>query len=300
MPFELAALSVQSGLVTATTVRLYRQASLPQRLQALAVLAYLVVFAVSATARHPGLGIGQGFYIPIVLASLGGTLLAGVGAGLAAAVLYELALVIGGSGSGELSWLRSGIHLVTYVGAGAIVGYFAARARGMMSDALHVLEDLLHIARRDLDTGVLNTHGLERALAERIAHGIPFSLLVGEIDCADRGEAGLRRVAKVLLGRLDAGAEVARVGPAQLAVVTTPGSLAGARAAAEALERALDETGSRATFGWTVQPGEGTDTWSLFRAASERLYARRIVRGEWAPTPASAGLVDELIRPTDR
>ncbi|HEY6016582.1 MAG TPA: hypothetical protein VIU16_07345, partial [Gaiellaceae bacterium] len=62
------------------------------------------------------------------------------------------------------------------------------------------------------------------------------------------------------------------------------------------LERVLDERGCRATFGWAVYPSEGDDSLTLFRCASERLYARRIVRGEWKPTPASAGLVDELAR----
>ena len=39
---------------------------------------------------------------------------------------------------------------------------------------------------------------------------------------------------------------------------------------------------------------DGGDELSLLQAASERLHARRIVRGEWKPTAASAGLVDVL------
>lgn len=281
--------------VTAVALQLCRQASLPRRLQALAVVAYAVVFAVFLTAGHPGIGIGQGFYVPIVLASLGGGPAAGTVAGLVAAILYGLVLA-GTGGVAELS-ARTAIHLVTYVAAGALVGYFAARARLVLSDALRVLDDLLHLARRDLGTGAMNSRGLEAMLTTRVATGAPFGLLVGDLDCHRGDEAGLRQAARVLRAHLEAGADVARVGPAQFAVVISAAALADARAAAATAERALDERGCRATFGWAIHPGEGSDGLSLFRAASERLYARRIVRGEWTPTPASAGLVDELISP---
>lgn len=284
--------------VTAATTRLYRRATLPQRLQALAAVAYVVVFAILVATGRPGLGISQGFYVPIILAALGGTVATGVGAGLTAAILYDLGLVLGGSGgSTELATTRTVIHLVTYVAAGAIVGYFAARARLMLRDSLHALEDLLHIARRDLDTGALDARGLEATLTRWIATRGRFSLLVGEFDC-DRGdEAGLRQLARVLQTHSEAGAEVARVGPAQFALVTASAGLGEARAVAGELERILDERGCRATFGWATHPAEGGDGLSLFRAASERLYARRFLRGEWTPTPASAGLADELISP---
>jgi hypothetical protein len=48
------------------------------------------------------------------------------------------------------------------------------------------------------------------------------------------------------------------------------------------------------TFGWAAYPQDGKDALALFRAADERLYARKIVRGEWTPSAASAGLVEEL------
>jgi GGDEF domain-containing protein len=275
-------------------LRMYRGASLPRRLQALAVLAYLGVFLVFLAAGGPGRGIGQGFHIPIILVALGGTAALGVAAGLAAGALYAIGLGIEG-GAGLLS-LRFGVHLVTYVAAGALIGYAATRARSMLSEALSVLDELLHLARRDLDTGLLDRHGLDRALAERIGGHVPFTLLVGEIDCAEPDDEALRRAARALLRELEAGAEAARIGPAHFAFVTAPGSLAEARAAAGALERVLEAEGGRATFGWTVHPAEGHDPWTLFRAASERLYARRIVRGEWAPTAASAGLADDLIQ----
>jgi GGDEF domain-containing protein len=282
--------------MSAAAVRIYRGASLPRRLQALAVVAYLVVFLIFVSAGGPGLGIGQGFHIPIILVALGGTALAGVAAGLVAGALYAIGLGLEGS-TGLLS-VRFGVHLLTYVGAGALIGYAATRARSMLSDALGVLDELLRLARRDLDTGLLDRHGLDRALAERIGGHVPFTLLVGEIECADGDDdEALRRAARSLLRRLEDGAEAARIGPSHFAFVTIPGSLAAARTTAAALERALEADGGRATFGWTVHPTEGRDPWTLFRAANERLYARRIVRGEWTPTAASAGLADDLIQP---
>jgi hypothetical protein len=49
------------------------------------------------------------------------------------------------------------------------------------------------------------------------------------------------------------------------------------------LERILVETGSFVTFGWSVFPREGENALTLYRAADERLYARRLLR---QPRPA--------------
>lgn len=280
--------------MTAAALSLYSRTSLPQRLQALAVLAYALVLGVFVSAGRPGLGIGEGFFIPVILVALGGTVVTGTAAGLAAAALYELGLVLAHTGAGLFS-MRIVVHLLGYVAAGALVGSFAHRARLLLAEALQVLDDLLHLARRDTGTGLLDKHGLDRALSERISRRIPFTLVVGEISA--REEGAVRSASQAMLRELGPAAEIARIGPSHLAVITEPASPAGARAAAQMLERAVDRGGMKATFGWAVHPSEGTDGWSLFRAASERLYARRIVRGEWTPTAASAGLVDELPLP---
>ena len=39
---------------------------------------------------------------------------------------------------------------------------------------------------------------------------------------------------------------------------------------------------SRITFGWAVYPTDGENALSLYRAADERLYARKLVRGQRA------------------
>jgi hypothetical protein len=286
------------SVATAAAIRrIYDEASLPRRLQAAAAVAYAAVFAAFVAIDRPGLGLGQGFSVAIILASLGGDVLVGVAAGLVAAVLYDVGLALGSGGIAEVPSLRSGIHLLSYVAAGALVGFFPSRVRRMLADALHALEDLLHLARRDLDTGVLDAQGLGAELATRVAAGARFGLLLGKISCKGGADDALRRVTRVVSGELGPDAEVARVGPAQLAVVFSASAEAAARANAASLERALDERACVATFGWAIHPDEGADSFSLFRAASERLYDRRLFRGEWKPTPASAGLVYELATP---
>jgi len=275
--------------VSASVARLYRRSSVPQRLHGGALVGYAAVFAGLFVYGRPGIGIGQGFYVPIVLVALAGGPATGAAAGLLATLLYEIALFPDAS---DGVTQRGGIHLLWYVAAGALVGYFAQRGRALLAEALHTLDDLLRLARRDLDTGTRTAEGLNGVLAERIAAGRPFVLLLGELEC-DTHHAGLRAATAAIAAGLDGGVEIARVGPAQLAVVPA-GSVCAPRREAAALERLLDRSGSRATFGWAAFPGEGDDALSLFRAASERLYARRLVRGEWTPTAASAGLVDEL------
>jgi len=48
--------------------------------------------------------------------------------------------------------------------------------------------------------------------------------------------------------------------------------------------------GTKATFGWAIHPQEGENALALYRAASERLYARKVMRGylRMAPAPAKA------------
>jgi len=76
--------------------------------------------------------------------------------------------------------------------------------------------------------------------------------------------------------------EVARVGGDEFAVLTVLGRTDEAAALAAKLESAMARQGSRITFGWAVYPADGENALSLYRAADERLYARKLVRGERA------------------
>jgi hypothetical protein len=49
--------------------------------------------------------------------------------------------------------------------------------------------------------------------------------------------------------------------------------------AAARLESVLEDQGVRITFRWALYPGEGENALSLYRAADERLYAGKLVRG---------------------
>jgi hypothetical protein len=281
------------------------QVWLPRRLELTAAAGFAVVFTLLFVSG-PGFGLGQLFFLPILLVALAGDRRAGIVAGVVASILYVVALVARAPMPlDSLLSSRVALHLVTYVAAGAIVGTFAGRARSLLGESLNMLDVLLALTRRDVESGALNTAGLDAALAQRVGRAWPFALLAGQLEpgLAPRGrpEAGgddeLVREALLVLGRrLGPAAELARTGPTRLIVLAPATSNQIARETASEAERMLEEHGVRATFGWAFYPAEGADGISLLQAASERLYARRIVRGEWSPTAASAGLVDELPR----
>lgn len=273
-------------------MELYRRTPVPTRLHVAAVAGYAAIFAALVAYGQPGLGLGQGFYIPIVLTSLASGPVGGAAAGILAAILYAAGLALRPAHLDAGFALRESIHLVSYVAAGVIVGAFAQRARGLLSDSLRVMDELLHLARRDAGSGALSPDGFEGELAARVARGWPFGLLVGELEDA-LDDRALRRATSLVCAELGVDTPVGRIGPSQLAVLASGTAPPAVRDAATALERALERDGVRATFGWSTYPVEAHDALSLFRAASERLYARRVVRGEWRPTPASAELVED-------
>jgi hypothetical protein len=283
--------------VSAIAADLIRRTSFPTRLQALAVLGYALIFVTLLVFGRPGLGLGGAFYVPVVLVALVRGPVLGGAAGLLALVLYETAVLIPSNAQWDGVFSVSlDVRLCSYVVAGVVVGYVSGQGRNMLARSLHVLDELLVIARRDVKTGTLSPVGLEGAISRRVAGGWPFGLLVGRVQPRHSND-GLRREACGVIGRrLEVEGEIAWVGPAELAVLVACQAPAGAREACEAFERDLAEIGCRATFGWAFHPAEGADALSLLRAADERLYARLLVRGEWNPTAASADLVDELPR----
>jgi GGDEF domain-containing protein len=83
-----------------------------------------------------------------------------------------------------------------------------------------------------------------------------------------------------LLRALRVGDEVARVGGDEFAVVAGCQGIDDAAKLAALLERVLADDGFAVTFGWAAFPQDGTNALSLYRAADERLYARKLIRGE--------------------
>jgi GGDEF domain-containing protein len=263
-----------------------RRIPLPQRLLIASSLGYGGVFALLLAFGRPGLGLGQAFYIPIILAALGSGPAGGAVAGSGALLLYELAMHAryGFTWSGLLVSDGAGVRFVSYVAAGAVVGFAATRGRRMLVASLHALEDLLSLARRDLDTGAATTGALDLAIGNRLESGEPFALLVSELAQTQRqmlrnrpldGLAhGAREIARLLAKELGPDGEVARVGPTQFALVTAAASDADVLRLREACEQALDGAGWNASLGWATHPQDGGDPIALYAAAAERLYTR--------------------------
>lgn len=248
-----------------------------------ALAAYSIIFTALVLYETPGLGIAHFFYLPVAALALTGGPRRGICAGLLASVLYTTAVALNSAvpTAAQILSLTTPIRLLTYTSMGALIGWFAAR------DA-ELLERLQLLAERDFLTGLPNTRAFEAAIARRFAQGRPFTLLLGDMDGLKRindvkghaeGNDALRRLGDMLGSVLRPEDEVARVGGDEFAVIT---SLAGgeeAAALAVRLETTLEGQGTRITFGWALYPTDGENALSLYRAADERLYARKLLRG---------------------
>ena len=246
-----------------------------QAFLATAALIYATVFVAFLLLERPGLGISHFYYLPIALVALALGPAWGASAGVLATALYALGVFSNHTvPTSELFTLSTPIRLVNYVAIGALLGWFASRYRDANAE-------LQILARRDFVTGLPNTRAFELAIDQRLAAAQPFALLVGDLDARrfdeDRDEA-LRRVSDALTRALDADADVARVGGEEFAVLTSCDSVEQAAQLAAGLERNLCESGSLVTFGWSAYPREGQNALTLYRAADERLYARRVLR----------------------
>lgn len=126
--------------------------TIPQRLLLVSAFAYGGVFAAVLAYGKPGLGVGQAFYIPIILAAAATSAPLGALAGAGALVLYE----VGINDRAGLAWADFGhassiTRLATYVAAGVLTGFLARRGRLMLAQSLHALNDLVDIATAAID-----------------------------------------------------------------------------------------------------------------------------------------------------
>jgi diguanylate cyclase (GGDEF)-like protein len=167
---------------------------------------------------------------------------------------------------------------------GALVGWFAAHNRDLV-DRLQVL------AERDYLTGLPNTRAFEAALARRLGVGSPFCLILGDMDRLkevndsrghSEGNDALRQLADTLGASLRPDDEVARVGGDEFAVLTALGTAEDATRLCARLEALLDEQGTGISLGWALFPGECANALALYRMADERLYERKVERGQAA------------------
>ena len=226
-------------------------------------------------------------------------LIGGVAAGLLATVLYSVGVVINPHiPPSDVPTVATAIRMVSFVGVGAMIGHFAAANRALMGNALGLVEELKVLAKRDVLTGLPNTRGFEDAINRRLGEAKPFLLLIADFvtvnEASEDAKERLQALAlqmTILAGRAH---EVARIGESQFAVLAPLAPHRPTGQLAADFERDLEAEGSRMTFGWAAYPQDGKDALGLFRAADERLYARKIIRGEWKPSAASAGLVQQL------
>jgi diguanylate cyclase (GGDEF)-like protein len=245
--------------------------------------AFAIIFAALILFEVPGLGIPHFFYLPVAALAMTGGVRRGIWAGILASILFTAGVALNPAvpTATQILSLTTPIRVLTYTSIGALIGWFAAHDRELVTS-------LQLLAERDFLTGLPNTRAFEAAIARRLVQGRPFSLLLGDMDGLKQindikghaeGNDALRRLAEMLGSVLRPNDEVARVGGDEFAVIT---SLAGgeeAAAAAARLEATLENQGVRITFGWALFPGEGENALSLYRAADERLYARKLVRG---------------------
>ena len=242
-----------------------------------AVAVYAGVFAALLVFERPGLGVGRFFFVAVVLLALGTGPGTGALGGAVAAALYTIAVLTNPLMPNEdLATLSMAIRVITYVGVGALIGFFAAQQRTLV-DHFRVLAD------RDRLTGLPTSRPFEAELTKRLETGASFALLLG--DLAGLGDPAnpddMLRGLPAVLGRcLHPSDSIARVGPEEFAILASCRTTEEAGALATAVESAFAADGLAVTFGWTVSPQEGRNGLALYRAANERLYARKLIRGD--------------------
>ncbi|MDX6514034.1 MAG: hypothetical protein QOE36_3538 [Gaiellaceae bacterium] len=252
-------------------------------LAAASILVYAAVFFAFYRWERLGLGIGHFYYVAIALAALAGDVVVGALAGLLATGLYAGGILLSPHlPSAEAPSHPTLLRGVTYIAMGALIGWFASNHRIM-------LNELRVVAGRDVLTGLPNSRTFETAITRHLESRRRFGLLIGDLDSLESvnrgaggrhdGDRALRAVAEALTASLRPGEEVARIGGDEFAVLTTR-SEQDARSTSTHFERVLAGVGLPTTFGWSTYPEDGDNALSLYRAADERLYARKLFRGQ--------------------
>ena len=250
-------------------------------------LSGVAIFTAFTFYEKPGLGLGHFFYVSIILAALATGPAIGAAAAVIATAMFATGVIINPQiPPSEVLTTSTGIRFVTFVTVGIVTGYFAKRNRTLLAE-LRLLAD------RDALTGLPNTRVFERAIGERLAQDQPFGLIVGGVDDLPSGTGQgridaddvLRHVASRLLHSLPPGDEVARIGDDSFAVLTYAGSAGDAGKVAAYLQGLLAADGFAITFGWAAYPQDGSNALSLYRAADERLYARRVIHRQTTVVP---------------
>ncbi len=249
-----------------------------------------VTFALFWMFERPGLGIAYGYIVAIILAGLAGGALRSAFVGLFCTLLYALGVYLNPYVPvAGLPTVAMAIRALTFISVGVVVGFYASRSRALTTRLSVLMEELRVLADRDILTSLPNTRAFEVAVAARLESAQPFVLLVGDLDGLkrinqasgyDEGNEVLQRVAESLIRLLPSACDVARIGGDEFAVLVACERLEDASRLASRIERDLGSEAARVTFGWAMFPNEATTALSLYRIADERLYARKLFRGE--------------------
>jgi diguanylate cyclase (GGDEF)-like protein len=257
----------------------------PRLLVAAAAVCYVTVFVTFYFFETPGRGIGHFYYLPIALVALASGPWYGGFAGAVAAALWTVdALFAPHVPDFGLPYIPSGIRLCVFMGVGALIGTFATRNRELFAE-------LSRLAERDQLTGLPNTRAFEGAITRRLESRKPFALLIGDTkQISDEhsevaGGDALRRLADKLATSLRPHDEIARLGATSFAILTNTDDADEPARLSARLERVVAVEGPTITFGWSVFPQDGENALSLYRAADERMYARKLIRERPAAAP---------------
>jgi len=126
--------------------------TIPQRLLIASALTYGGVFAALLAWGRPGLGIGQGFCVAVILAAAATSPFVEALAGAGALFLYELAIHDRtGLTWGDFDHAPALTRFGTYVAAGVVTGFLARRGRLMLAQSLNVLEELAELRYGPVD-----------------------------------------------------------------------------------------------------------------------------------------------------
>lgn len=257
----------------------------PRVLVGAAAACYVAVFVCFYFFETPGRGIGHFFYLPIALVALAsGPWWGGVAGAIAAALWTVDAVLAPRIPDLGVLYIPSGIRVCVFVGVGAIIGTFAGRNRALVAE-------LRRLAERDQLTGLPNTRAFEGAITRRLEAQKPFALLIGDTKLISdeqsevAGSDALRRLADGLATSLRPDDEIARLGATTFAVLTTTDDVDEPSRLTARLERVASADGSTITFGWSAFPHDGDNALALYRAADERMYARKLIRERRGAAP---------------
>ena len=149
--------------------RVLAEITLPQQLLIASALTYGLVFALLLEYGRPGLGVGEGFFVAIILAAAATSPLFGAAAGFGALFLYELAIHSGtGLALSDFDDAPALTRLASYVAAGIVTGFLALRLRRMLAQSLNMLEELADLKYGPIDWAALESARAQDASPDRV------------------------------------------------------------------------------------------------------------------------------------